>query len=312
MRVLLWHVHGSYTDAFVRGDHDYLLPVLPHRTPGGRGRARTWHWPENVHELGPAELAAADVDVVVLQRPFELEVLAEAWLGGRRPGVDLPAIYLEHNTPPSITGTPRHPAADRPDLLLVHVTHFNALMWDTGKTPVRVIEHGVPDPGHRYRGEQPRAAAVINEPVRRGRICGTDVLARFAEYAPVDLFGLGTADLDGHGNRPQHELHDELARRRLYVHPYRWTSLGLSLLEAMALGVPVVAFATTEASRALADGAGICSNDWHDLGSAISRLVEEPEAAAHLGARGRQRALSHYGLDRFLCSWNRSFEEVAS
>ena len=40
-----------------------------------------------------------------------------------------------------------------------------------------------------------------------------------------------------------------MARRRLYLHPVRWTSLGLSLLEAMHLGMPVVALATTEVPR---------------------------------------------------------------
>src|ERR671925_48482 len=79
----------------------------------------------------------------------------------------------------------RHPAADRPDLLLVHVTHFNALFWDAGSTPTRVIEHGIVDPGHRYTGELPRAAVVINEARRRARVTGTDLLDRFGAPARV-------------------------------------------------------------------------------------------------------------------------------
>ena len=50
-----------------------------------------------------------------------------------------------------------------PALLVVHVTHFNALFWDAGSTPVRVIEHGIVDPGPLYSGDLPRAAVVINE-----------------------------------------------------------------------------------------------------------------------------------------------------
>ena len=61
----------------------------------------------------------------------------------------------------------RHPLADRDDILLVHVTHFNALFWDTGGDRDRVIEHGIVDPGPRYTGELPRAAVVINEAERR-------------------------------------------------------------------------------------------------------------------------------------------------
>src|SRR5688500_3708849 len=97
MRILIWHVHGSWTTAFVQGDHDYLVPVVPDRGPDGRGRARTWDWPERVVERTPADLRHDDVDVVVLQRP-EDETLAAEWLG-RRPGRDVPAVWLEHNAP---------------------------------------------------------------------------------------------------------------------------------------------------------------------------------------------------------------------
>ncbi|HYZ70791.1 MAG TPA: hypothetical protein VE528_03945, partial [Thermoleophilaceae bacterium] len=141
MRVLLWHVHGSWTTAFVHGEHEYLVPVLPDRGADGRGRAQTYAWPDAAIEVTPEEAAEAEIDVVVLQRPEELEGLAEHWLGGRRPGRDVPAVYVEHNSPQGRIAEMRHPAADRDDLTLVHVTHFNRLFWDAGSMPTRVIEH---------------------------------------------------------------------------------------------------------------------------------------------------------------------------
>ena len=48
MRVLHWHVHGAWSTAFVQGDHDHLVPVVPCRGPDGRGRARTYPWPDLV------------------------------------------------------------------------------------------------------------------------------------------------------------------------------------------------------------------------------------------------------------------------
>ena len=142
MKVLLWHVHGAWTTAFVYGDHEYTVPVVADRGPDGVGIARTYAWPEDIRELPPERLHDEDFDVVVLQRPHELEHLAEEWLG-RRPGRDVPAVYVEHNAPQGRIADMRHPAADRPDLTVVHVTHFNTLFWDTGHTPTRVIEHGV-------------------------------------------------------------------------------------------------------------------------------------------------------------------------
>jgi hypothetical protein len=312
MRILLWHVHGSWTTAFVQGRHEYLLPVLPDRGPDGLGRARTWDWPDTAVEVTPEEVAAAHVDVVVLQRPDELAGLAERWLGGRRPGRDLPAVYVEHNAPQGRIADMRHPAADRPDLTLVHVTHFNDLFWDGGTTTTRVIEHGIVDPGYRYTGELPRAAVVINEARRRGRVTGTDLLPRLNGAVPIDLFGMDAAALGGIEDPPQSALHDELARRRVYLHPIRWTSLGLSLIEAMHLGMPVVALATTEAPEAVPPAAGTISTDVAVLARAVRELVADPLVARERGWAAREAALARYGLERFLGDWDGLLEELTA
>jgi glycosyltransferase involved in cell wall biosynthesis len=310
VRILLWHVHGSWTTAFVQGRHEYLIPTLPDRGPDGRGRAETWEWPEAAIEVTPEEAAEADVDVVIVQRPHELRVLAERWLGNRRPGLDVPCVYVEHNAPQGRIDAMRHPAADRPELTVAHVTHFNDLFWDTGGTPTRVVEHGIVDPGYRYTGELPRAAVAINEARRRGRVTGTDLLPRFAEYAPLDVFGMDAAAIGGIENPPQDELHDEMARRRAYLHPIRWTSLGLSLLEAMHLGMPVVALATTEVVEAVPREAGTISTDVDRLGAALGELIADPERALEQGRAARKVALARYGLERFLSDWDGLLAEV--
>ena len=310
MKVFLWHVHGSWTTAFVHGDHEYLVPVLPDRGPDGRGRAETYTWPASAVEVTPEEAAGADVDVVILQRPEELDGLAESWLGGRRPGKDLPTIYLEHNAPQGSINTMRHLVADRQDILLVHVTHFNELFWDSGTTQTRVVEHGIVDPGYQYTGELARAAVVINEAARRRRVTGTDLLERFGQEIPLDLFGMGAGVMGGIENPPQAELHEALARRRVYLHPIRWTSLGLSLIEAMQLGMPVVALATTEVPEAVPPRAGIISTRVDVLAGAVKRLVSDPDEAREMGEAARDAALERYGLQRFLDDWDSILMEV--
>jgi hypothetical protein len=313
MNVLLWHVHGSWTTAFVQGEHTYLLPVVPDRGPDGRGRAQTWEWPPNALEVTPEEAAGADVDIVILQRPHELDSLAEEWLGGRRPGRDLPAVYVEHNAPQGRINEMRHPAADRDGFTVCHVTHFNALFWDCGATPTRVIEHGIVDPGYRYTGEEARAAVVINEARRRARVTGTDLLERFAAAGvPVDLFGMDAGSIGGIEDFPQHKLHDEMARRRVYLHPIRWTSLGLSLIEAMHLGMPVVALATTEAPEAIPTEAGVVSTRVDTLAGAAREFLSDPDRAREAGRAARAAALERYGLERFLADWDDLLTEVAA
>jgi glycosyltransferase involved in cell wall biosynthesis len=309
MRVLLWHVHGSWTTAFVQGSHEYLLPVLPDRGPDGRGRARTWQWPPSAIEVTPEEARDAQVDAVIVQRPTELDQLLPGWLGDRR----LPTIYVEHNAPQGRIADMRHRTADRDGVtIVVHVTHFNDLFWDCGSTPTRVIEHGIVDPGYRYTGQTQRAAVVINEARRRARVTGTDLLDRFAgDGVPIDLFGIDAGALGGIEDVPQDRLHDEMAQRRVYLHPIRWTSLGLSLIEAMHLGMPVVALATTEAPEAVPAAAGVLSTDVERLADAARRFLADPDRAREAGVAARQAALQRFGLDRFLCDWDELLEEAA-
>jgi hypothetical protein len=312
MKILLWHVHGAWTTAFVHGRHDYLVPVLPDRGPNGRGRAQTYEWPANAIEVTPEQASAADVDVVVIQRPEELQGMAERWLGGRRPGRDVAAVYVEHNAPQGRIAEMRHPAADRDDVVLAHVTHFNELFWDAGMTRTTVIEHGVVDPGYRYTGELPRAAVVVNEARRRGRVTGTDLLPRLNGVVPLDLFGMDAGALGGVEDLPQAALHTEMARRRVYLHPIRWTSLGLSLIEAMHLGMPVVALATTEVPEAVPPEAGVTSTKVDVLAHAVRNFVAEPARAREAGLAARRAALERYSLERFHADWDALLDEVVA
>src|SRR4051794_28993019 len=312
MRILIWHVHGSWTTSFVHGPHTYLIPRDAERSADGRGRpsrAGTFEWPANAVEISREEAQDTDVDLVVLQRPHELSELAAEWLGGRVPGRDVPAVYVEHNAPQGRIAEMQHPAYDRDDLVVVHVTHFNDLFWDCGRTPTRVVEHGIVDPGYRYSGEIPAAAVVINEPTRRGRVTGTDLLERFRAAVPVDLFGMKTEALGGL-DLPQSELHAAMAQRRVYLHPIRWTSLGLSLLEAMHLGMPIAALATTEMCMATSPEAGLMSTDIDVLIAGIRRMVDDPELARERGKAARELALQRYGLKRFLDDWERVIADV--
>lgn len=235
--------------------------------------------------------------------------------------MDLPAVYLEHNTPGGDSWRTRHPLADQDEIPIVHVTHFNRLFWDNGTARTSVIEHGIVDPGYRYRGRVPRAAVAINDPVRRWRAVGADLLPYLATRVPLDLYGMNAGQLGkhldlprdrltSHEDLPQHRLHRELADRLVYVHTARWTSLGLSLLEAMHLGMPVVALATTEVTRAVPAEAGVVTTSPEELVAAVRGFLDEPERARQAGKAARQAALRRYNLSRFLADWDATFAEV--
>jgi glycosyltransferase involved in cell wall biosynthesis len=261
------------------------------------------------------------VDAVVLQRPEEIDEVVRTL--GRVPGVDLPAVFVEHNTPKGNFPYVSHPLADQSRIPVVHVTHFNRLAWDNGSAPTTVIEHGIPDPGRLYTGELPELGVVVNEPVRRGRVTGTDLLPAFASVAPLQVFGMKTGGLAAatgidpsrlaaRGDLKTRDLHRELARCRVYIHPMRWTSLGLSLLEAMHLGMPVVVLAATEAPRAVPPEAGAVSADVDELLSSAARLVANPDEARRRGVAAREAARERYGLGRFQDRWDELLADLRS
>ena len=327
MRILLWDVHGGYTDALLGGSHEYLYcldesaeQVDDFGVLVGNGLRRLdGDRPAGVAEVTVEQLRDEPPDVVIAQRLEEVAVLER--LLRRRPGADVPAVFLEHNTPKGGVPDSRHPLADSACWRLVHVTHFNRLFWDTGSMPVTVIEHGLPDPGHRYEGDLERGAFVVNEPVRRGRTTGTDLLAAFRAL-DVDAFGIDADRLPGAlgpagarvrfaGNLSAAELDDALLHRRYYLHLNRWTSLGLSLINAMMLGLPVVALGTTEAFRAVPPGGGVCSTDVAELVGGARRFVADADEARRCGAVAREHALQRYDHSRFLGAWTSYLESVA-
>src|SRR5438093_11431086 len=170
LKILIWHIHGSYLNTLARIDHDWYLPVKPGRPMGYGGRGPTFDLPGYVREVPAEQVRDLDLDLIIhqtTQNYFEdqYEILSAAQ---RR----LPKIYLEHNTPKPHAVDTRHPVACDDGAagaggdnlpggcnppLLVHVTHYNHLMWDNSATPTMVLEHSVAiDPAIEYRGDLAR------------------------------------------------------------------------------------------------------------------------------------------------------------
>jgi glycosyltransferase involved in cell wall biosynthesis len=90
----------------------------------------------------------------------------------------------------------------------------------------------------------------------------------------------------------------------VYLHPNRWNSLGLSLIEAMLIGMPVIAVGATEAVRAVPSGAGVVSTDLEELKRGVARFIAHPDLALEAGQRARQHALRRFSHAAFLAKWD--------
>jgi len=172
-----------------------------------------------------------------------------------------------------------------------------------------VVEHSVAiDPAVAYRGDLPRGVVVANGIERRPRVAGHDLFLRARESVPLDAVGMGTEAFGGLGDVPYRDLHRRVAAYRFLFSPMRYTSLPLAVVEAMTIGMPVVALATTELPTVIEDGvSGYVSCDPDLLVDRMRRLLAEPAHARELGANARAVARARFGLDRFARDWNAAF-----
>lgn len=309
LKILIWHIHGSYLNTLARIDHDWYLPIKAGRPEGYGGRGPSFDLPDYVREVPAEQVRNLKLDLIIYQTPKNyLEDQFEILSNEQR---RLPKIYLEHNTPkPSAVNT-RH-LLDDPNVLLVHVTHYNRLMWDNGRTPTVVIEHSVAiDPSIRYRGNLERGITVINGMQKRPRIAGHDIFLSTRQVVPLDAVGMETEILGGLGDIPYRDLHRLVADYRFLFSPIRYTSLPLAVIEAMTIGMPVVALATTELPTVIENGVtGYVSCNIDELIQHMLFLLTDYGEALRLGTNARAVAQDRFGLDRFIRDWNSAFDLV--
>lgn len=309
LRVLTWHVHGNYLWYLTQAPHDfYLVTDRPH-TAGCSGRSGTLPWGDNVHEAPIAAVRRMPFDLVLYQSRREYEEEQYEMLSASQ--LKLPHIYLEHDPPRESPTETRH-WVDDPNTLLVHCTHFNALMWNSGRSPVRVIEHGVRllAPA-RYTGRRPTGIVVVNNLDTRCRRLGADVFLQMRAHVPLDLVGVGAERLDGLGSIDNAGLPTLMAEYRFFFHPIRYTSLGLALIEAMMVGVPIVGLATTELPSVIRDGYnGFVDSRLERLQQMMKHLIAEPGEARRMGEAARRTAEERFNIERFVRDWNAVLAEA--
>ena len=89
-----------------------------------------------------------------------------------------------------------------------------------------------------------------------------------------------------------------LASSNILCSPCQLASFGMVLLEAMSVGVPVVASSISGFRLLIEDGVqGLLVEDATDesqLADALDRLLDDPERARRMGAAGRERAVQSY------------------
>ncbi len=311
LRILTWHIHGSYLYYLTQTPCIFYLPKKNSTEEGYGGRTPGFPWGDNVIDVPAEKVKNLDFDCILFQS--KKNYLEDQYLDLSEKQRSLPKIYLEHDPPRDVPTDTKH-AVDDAEMLLVHVTHFNNLMWNNNNTPSKVIDHGVMvDDNVQYTGELNKGIVVINGIVKRGRRLGYDVFQKVRQKIPLDIVGMFSEDAGGLGEINNRELSSFIAKYRFFFNPIRYTSLGLSVCEAMMTGVPVVGLATTEMAVTIKnDFSGYVHTDVNFLIEKMEMLLNDRDKALELGRGAQQTANERFNIERFKKDWIDTFASVVS
>lgn len=235
-------------------------------------------------------------------------------------------------TLPVVAGTVAHRLrrtwTNEVDRLLVMTRFARDLLVRAGLPADRLVvkPHGVDEAPQRRTG----AGEGLLCAGRLSSEKGFDILLRAwaPEVGPVTVIGDGPlrselersaetlgADVSFVGQLPHEEVRRRMAEARAVVVPSRaFETFGLSAVEAMSAGVPVVVPDHGALGEVVAGGRGGLSyrpGDHRDLRRALL-AVKDPVAALELGASARALYEERYTMDRSLRALEATYEELVA
>jgi glycosyltransferase involved in cell wall biosynthesis len=117
------------------------------------------------------------------------------------------------------------------------------------------------------------------------------------------------------GHVPWRKLVEHYRAAKIFVMPSYYETGGISVIEAMAFGLPVVATRAGGLSEVVEDGVtGILvpPGDSTALAEAICRLLRDPELRRSMGAAGRSTVLEKFTVDRLAARTLAVYQSLAS
>lgn len=103
------------------------------------------------------------------------------------------------------------------------------------------------------------------------------------------------------GELDRDTLHDVYSRASIYCLPSWWEAAPLTVLEAMASGLPIVASRVGEVPRMVEEGVSGLLQEPKDAAALernLAELLQDPGRRAEMGARSRRRAEDDFDLKR--------------
>jgi glycosyltransferase involved in cell wall biosynthesis len=109
------------------------------------------------------------------------------------------------------------------------------------------------------------------------------------------------------------DVYDILHALDIFIHPSLWEGFGLSVLEAMAMGKPLIATQVSAIPELVEDavtGILVPPRDAAALSAAIAKLAQDQSLQKQMGEYGRERWRTHFSVDRMVRATESLYAEV--
>jgi len=281
-------------------------------------------WPEsdpcpvNVFEVNIDDVNPTDYDLMLIHwHPF-ISTFGELW-------PTLPTVMTEHtwpykNSPGEVNNWKniRHKYINH----TIFITPSSRKAWDAERDEQSShIYHSIDISAFPQKTDYSSKSIMTttNEMITRDWACGFSLWANVlgvpnkAYFDDISLYGYGNDNIGkaSKGPRPREEILDLLCNAGLYFNPSIMSPVPMSLLEAAAVGTPIVSTKYCEPGNIFENKVhGIFSNDPIELREGIQYILDNPEDAKRMADNAKKVVAELFNPAQFQEAWSKVFKKV--
>jgi len=275
--------------------------------------------PSNIKQINAKDVEADKFDLMILNWHPLIEPWCKQW-------PTLPTIFTEHTWPyknragqVNYWKNVRHKYINH----TVFITPASQKAWDAERDENSShIYHAIDLDTFPYKINYGRSKAIItstNEFITRDWACGFSLWANVLgvptspHFEDIALYGYGNDNIGkvAKGSRTRDEILSLLLDAGVYFNPSIMSPIPMSLLEAMAVSVPVVSTTYCEPGNLFENKVhGIFSDDPVELRKGIQYMLDHPDEAERMAKNARKVVAEVFAPAKFIKSWSEIFKKV--
>lgn len=299
---------------FSKLGHALYVPIKNGRQYNYDGKTPGYPWHNNTQEIDVNKINNYNYDVIIFQTAQH--ILQEYFLYFDKNIFDSikHKIFIVHNLlADSDLNNPLlsklEEAINKKVDMVVHISDCILNQWNSVMPSLKrksiVIYHAIDLPDITATYNINKAVCAINNLPSRPE-SGKNEFLELKKFIDIDLYGVQSESVGGKGNIPASELLKTLAKYSVYINPTRNNPLPMTVLQAMSIGLPVIALNTGDLDKAITDGIeGFLCNSVDDIIDKYNYLINNKEKICQFGINAINKIKNKFSYDRFSQEWNK-------